>query len=193
MTVLAIRPGARGLPPRRWGYDAQYTDSDTGLVYLRARYYDPATSRFISIDPQVMQTREAYGYAGDDPMDKTDPTGKDSPSPEEIAFVNDYTKIRNAVERTMRGKTREDFAEVANYYYFAIKAQIAANDDNLSYLAFDKAQYQNGYKNLSERIYSEFAPLLKAETTSGWWGAITSFAGLARHIYHINVILRPFS
>ena len=33
------------------GYDGQYTDSDTGLIYLRARYYDPATAQFLSADP----------------------------------------------------------------------------------------------------------------------------------------------
>jgi RHS repeat-associated protein len=28
------------------GYDAQYTSQDTGLIYLRARSYDPATAQF---------------------------------------------------------------------------------------------------------------------------------------------------
>jgi hypothetical protein len=26
------------------GYDAQYTSSDTGLIYMRARVYDPTTA-----------------------------------------------------------------------------------------------------------------------------------------------------
>jgi len=33
------------------GYDAQYTSSDTGLIYMRARTYDPKTAQFLSIDP----------------------------------------------------------------------------------------------------------------------------------------------
>ena len=28
-------------------YTGQYTDSESGLVYLRARYYDPATAQFL--------------------------------------------------------------------------------------------------------------------------------------------------
>ena len=33
------------------GYAGEYLDSETGFVYLRSRYYDPATRRFISEDP----------------------------------------------------------------------------------------------------------------------------------------------
>jgi RHS repeat-associated protein len=34
----------------RFGFGGEYTDP-TGLVYLRARYYDPATAQFTSLDP----------------------------------------------------------------------------------------------------------------------------------------------
>ncbi len=57
------------------GYDGQYTDSDTELIYLRARYYDPGTGQFISNDPQVMETRAPYAYASDNPLSIGDPTG----------------------------------------------------------------------------------------------------------------------
>jgi RHS repeat-associated protein len=30
-------------------YDGQYTSPDTGLIYLRARVYDPATAQFMSV------------------------------------------------------------------------------------------------------------------------------------------------
>ncbi len=58
------------------GYDGQYTNSDTGLIYLRARNYDPATGQFMSADPEVAATREVYDYAGDNPMMNDDPTGR---------------------------------------------------------------------------------------------------------------------
>jgi RHS repeat-associated protein len=56
-------------------YDGQYTSSDTGLIYLRARVYDPATAQLLSVDPLVETTGEAYEMAGDDPVDNGDPTG----------------------------------------------------------------------------------------------------------------------
>ena len=43
------------------GYDAQYTSSDTGLIYLRARVYDPATAQFVTVDPLSRDTSMLLG------------------------------------------------------------------------------------------------------------------------------------
>ena len=39
------------------------------------RYYDPATGQFLSVDPLVDETGQPYAYAGDDPVNGSDPTG----------------------------------------------------------------------------------------------------------------------
>lgn len=57
------------------GYAGEYTDTETGLVYLRARYYDPTTGQFLTRDPLESLTREPYAYAGNNPINFTDPTG----------------------------------------------------------------------------------------------------------------------
>jgi len=57
------------------GYASQYTDPATGLQYLRARYYDPATQQFLTVDPLLAQTDQAYAYAGGSPTNATDPSG----------------------------------------------------------------------------------------------------------------------
>jgi RHS repeat-associated protein len=57
------------------GYAGAYTDT-SGLVYLVHRYYDPQTGEFLSVDPLVSQTQIPYGYAGNDPVNKTDPSGQ---------------------------------------------------------------------------------------------------------------------
>lgn len=57
-----------------FGYAGQYTDL-TGLIYLRARYYDPATGQFLTIDPLVDTTRDAYGYTPGNPLQLVDPLG----------------------------------------------------------------------------------------------------------------------
>jgi RHS repeat-associated protein len=54
----------------------QYTDP-TGLIYLRARYYDPATGQFLTSDPLVDSTRSPYGYVAGNPLNNTDPSGLD--------------------------------------------------------------------------------------------------------------------
>jgi RHS repeat-associated protein len=56
-------------------YAGQYTDPATGLIYMRARWYDPATAQFISADPAASTSNEIYAYADDDPVNNIDPTG----------------------------------------------------------------------------------------------------------------------
>ena len=51
-------------------------DSETGVYYYRARYYDPSLGRFISEDPiQFDGGTNFYAYAGNDPLNLIDPTG----------------------------------------------------------------------------------------------------------------------
>ena len=57
-----------------FGFAGAYTDPD-GLLYLINRYYNPQNGQFISVDPQITQTQQAYAYADDDPVNATDPTG----------------------------------------------------------------------------------------------------------------------
>ena len=40
-----------------------------------ARYYDPTTAQFLSVDPDVATTLSPYGYVYGDPLNASDPTG----------------------------------------------------------------------------------------------------------------------
>lgn len=73
MTATAF--SCEGTATTPLGYDAQYTSTDTGLIYLRARVYDPATAQFLTVDPVVPITRAPYGYANDNPLTYADPLG----------------------------------------------------------------------------------------------------------------------
>ena len=55
-------------------YTGEYTDSETGLVYLRNRMYDPETGRFISEDP-IRDGLNWYAYCEGNPITKVDPWG----------------------------------------------------------------------------------------------------------------------
>jgi RHS repeat-associated protein len=67
--------GSTGTTKTPLGYDGEYTNADTGLIYLRAREYDPTTAQFLSVDPRSIETLAPYGYAEDDPVTVSDPTG----------------------------------------------------------------------------------------------------------------------
>jgi RHS repeat-associated protein len=56
-------------------YAGQYADSESKMVYLRARYYDPSTEAFVSRDAATALTREPYVYVRDNPLDASDPAG----------------------------------------------------------------------------------------------------------------------
>ena len=52
------------------------SDDETGLVYMRARYYDPATGRFISQD-SVGSGLNWFIYCSDNPINRMDASGHD--------------------------------------------------------------------------------------------------------------------
>lgn len=61
-------------------YNAEYTDSSTGNQYLRARYYDAASGRFLTKDtylgePNDPLSRNLYTYARNNPTNLIDPSG----------------------------------------------------------------------------------------------------------------------
>ena len=55
-------------------YSGEYLDEETGLIYLRARYYDSSVGRFISEDP-ARDGMNWYAYCGNSPVMMVDPWG----------------------------------------------------------------------------------------------------------------------
>ena len=61
------------------------------------RYYDPATDQFLSVDPELAETGQAYAFTGDDPLNRTDPLGLESEktlSKQEQDLLNESTNGR---------------------------------------------------------------------------------------------------
>ena len=63
--------GSRNTP---FGYCGEYVDSESGNVYLRNRYYNRSTGRFITEDP-AQDGLNWYVYAGNNPVSFVDPLG----------------------------------------------------------------------------------------------------------------------
>jgi RHS repeat-associated protein len=62
-------------------YAGHLEDEDSGLVYMQARWMDPQTGTFLSVDPVVPQyddpqSLNAYAYSRNNPVNATDPTGQ---------------------------------------------------------------------------------------------------------------------
>ena len=58
-------------------YCGEYADREMGLLYLRNRYYNPSTGRFITEDP-IRDGTNWYAYANSNPVMYIDPWGLDA-------------------------------------------------------------------------------------------------------------------
>jgi RHS repeat-associated protein len=72
---------ASGTNPTGIGFTGHVNDSDTGLVYMQQRYYEPLAGRFLSVDPVTTSRRSGssfnrYAYAGNNPYSYIDPDGR---------------------------------------------------------------------------------------------------------------------
>ena len=78
-----------------FGYCGEYFDSETGFVYLRNRYYDPNTGRFISQDP-IKDGDNWYVYANNNPVKYIDPLGLDAivlTTSTRSVYMNGHTSV----------------------------------------------------------------------------------------------------
>lgn len=70
--------GQSGSSPNPQRFTGRDFDTETGLYYYRARYYDPELGRFLAEDPLGFDGGEPnlYGYVGNNPLRFNDPTGE---------------------------------------------------------------------------------------------------------------------
>jgi RHS repeat-associated protein len=79
-----------GSTPNNYLYRGEQYDPNLNLYYLRSRYYSPQDGRFMSRDPEDgnaldPRTLHKYLYAGGDPVNRLDPTGRFSAEYVEIS------------------------------------------------------------------------------------------------------------
>ena len=84
-------------------YTGREFDSETALYFMRARYLDPKTGRFISEDPLRFEGKEPsfYNYVGNSPANYVDPSGL-SPWDKARSFIN-------CVDGCLKTMLRPDF------------------------------------------------------------------------------------
>ena len=101
-------------------FSGEYTDTESGLYYLRSRYYDPVTSQFVSVDLLVPVTRSPYAYVLGEPLDNADPRGLDPkryegvPSSGYIPFQRVSDKYANQIAKAAGYANAEDMKGLEN-------------------------------------------------------------------------------
>ncbi len=117
-------------------YAGEYLDNETGLYYLRARYYDPNIGRFISEDSYWGEddnplSLNLYTYAFNDPIRFIDPTGHNSKEIDQIINEINTCKETWLKEEQGAGKNSSTFTQKqkdANKRAEELRAQLAKLD-----------------------------------------------------------------
>jgi len=82
-------------------YTAREYDSETGMYFYRARYYDPKVGRFVTKDPIGFKGGDynLYGYVGNNPVNRVDPSGLKPISKQSCAALRELIRY----DSTQRG------------------------------------------------------------------------------------------
>ncbi len=92
----------QGATQNKFGYTGHEQDNDTGLIYFKARHYDPELGRFISADPYEGEPNapvswNSYLYANSNPLYYIDRNGYWSWSEAAESAWNDAKYVAGAV------------------------------------------------------------------------------------------------
>ena len=90
-------------------YKGEYYDEETKNIYLRNRYYNSATGRFITEDP-VQDGLNWYVYAGNNPVSFVDPSGLSANPPRDMDWNGDAL-VDTDIERRMFDKNGNKIAD----------------------------------------------------------------------------------
>ncbi|MCD7819376.1 MAG: RHS repeat-associated core domain-containing protein [Lachnospiraceae bacterium] len=122
----------QGNTPDPFGYCGEYYDTESGLIYLRNRYYESETGRFITEDPAKDGTNW-YSYCAGNPVVLVDPSGKIKET-DKIYGENStvYKSLVYLVDAwTLFPENRSDIEELANEVRYLANADGAQNIDSI--------------------------------------------------------------
>ena len=98
--------GGAAIPQGR-GYIGERYDAETGLQYLHARYFDPLLGRFLTpdtFDPMMAGVDiNRYAYAGNDPVNGSDPGGHSYESSNPAASYSSHFRHNALTHSTKLG------------------------------------------------------------------------------------------
>jgi len=182
-------------------YRAYYYDTHSALYYLPARYYDPASARFLSPDPAPAsagdpRTLDRYMYCMGDPVNYYDPSGAylaagggaSKVSDEAIALAKDDLAAAIAVQDAYRATVAASYASGLSYDAAHAAAEVAAAE---------RAAALAERENVGEDAYSDpiapsdLAPVIHAMYGPGTdllaFGTVQLIGGIALAIAGFQV------
>ena len=120
---------ASGATANPYRYRGERFDAESGLYQMRARYYSPASGRFLSRDPfagrlESPMSLNRYQYANDDPIGYGDPTGRESLASLTIAqSISNTMKLAEGASKT--NQACNAFTTLGTIAYTVMAAELA--------------------------------------------------------------------
>jgi len=98
-----------GPAPTAYGYTGRELDVDTGLMYYRARWYDPQQGRFVSMDPVGFRGGDVnlYAYVLNNPANFRDPTGTQRADRDRPGDIEWARGLKEAIDRIPTSPVRK--------------------------------------------------------------------------------------
>lgn len=92
-------------------FTGEQTDDESGLIFLRARYYDPEIGRFISKDPHpgyadISQSLNRYIYVQNNPINFIDPSGLDKEEAKQYIARTPAEQLQASLVKAAKGKVK---------------------------------------------------------------------------------------
>ena len=96
-------------------YNGQYYDTESGMTYLRARYYDSDIRRFITEDP-IKDGLNWYSYAGNNPVMMCDPSGLFDYNTKLTYNPNDYSNDIKVLQNELAWNGYLNDSDIDGYF-----------------------------------------------------------------------------
>jgi len=176
-------------------YCGEYFDEETGLIYLRNRYYDPSIGRFITEDP-IKDGFNWYTYCGNNPVNRWDPWGLEESRDKEVLTEKDYEHIQmltaiynyaryslndmsiadEAHREAMEIRQKPEYAGIEGYG--PVSTTATSNELQFAIFtgAYDDYNYTKSHANVSI-VIGEPLSLENVESETGEWIDTMSNAG----------------
>ena len=157
-------------------YSGEQWDADAGLLYLRARWYDPATGRFLTRDPfpgfaALTQSQNPYAYAMNNPVLFVDPSGQ-------VVWIPAILAIGTGL------------GGLANLAVYFLNTPGCARTWQGALTAFGKGAVAGLFGTGATMAMAAFLPAIGIPLTPVWIGAISGGFGGAVSTGTINVLER---
>ncbi len=150
-----------------FGFAGQVTQPGTNFQYMRARWYDPTTMSFLSVDPKLEQTLQPYLYAGGNPAQYTDPSGE--------SFTDDFANgmIQGLSQDQMQVGSAEGSCSWA--YFLGLQAGYNFNPLGKAKKLKELLSFTKGSDEAAK--VADEVPLFSQSTASQTFGKGGPFAG----------------